>query len=385
MVVFNQLVWLLVLLDIAWALPDGLKESTLKEKYRIKKPIYSKAKDSKYRVSKKDLEIKTVTSSNVGPSYEIVQMAKHPLTVKEYMEKEEKVRANDAKDEKEKLCMAARKEMFPNFLTKLGLITRMIDDVNDFRIRLKRSRSRMNEEGEKDLSWDSKTISRRTGSASPTDDVGLSVEATEAIWKLKKKAKLQDAGLAAYKKPLSKRKTNKLGKAKRKHRFANRQKTQTDKTQVPSCYGYQYLYAVDAVDDNGFPDVEVFQEYFSDLTDDKLALQLTDIMNQCSEPILADKSTSSRCPEFRGHRAWESDLLESGSGFSIPKACPEACLIDSDCDIGEVCCSNDCGGHTCHRNKNYESKQRSLCQDADEIMKCVYNNIKKKVCPEQWQ
>ena len=132
--------------------------------------------------------------------------------------------------------MAARKEMFPNFLTKLGLITRMIDDVNDFRIRLKRSRSRMNEEGEKDLSWDSKTISRRTGSASPTDDVGLSVEATEAIWKLKKKAKLEDAGLAVYKKPLSKRKTNKLGKAKRKHRFANRQKTQTDKTQVVNVF-----------------------------------------------------------------------------------------------------------------------------------------------------
>ena len=125
--------------------------------------------------------------------------------------------------------MAARKEMFPNFLTKLGLITRMIDDVNDFRIRLKRSRSRMNEEGEKDLSWDSKAISRLTGSTSPTDDV-------EAIWKLKKKAKLEDAGLAVYKKPLSKRKTNKLGKAKRKHRFANRQKTQTDKTQVVSVF-----------------------------------------------------------------------------------------------------------------------------------------------------
>lgn len=135
--------------------------------------------------------------------------------------------------------MAARKEMFPNFLTKLGLITRMIDDVNDFRIRLKRSRSRMNEEGEKDLSWDSKAISRLTGSTSPTDDVGLSVEATEAIWKLKKKAKLEDAGLAVYKKPLSKRKTNKLGKAKRKHRFANRQKTQTDKTQVVSVFFFR--------------------------------------------------------------------------------------------------------------------------------------------------
>ena len=41
--------------------------------------------------------------------------------------------------------MAARDEMFPNFLTKLGLITKMIDDVTNFRIRLKRSRSRVHE------------------------------------------------------------------------------------------------------------------------------------------------------------------------------------------------------------------------------------------------
>ena len=129
--------------------------------------------------------------------------------------------------------MAVRKEMFPDFLTKLGIITRMIDDVSDFRIRLKRSRSRMNSEAnEAEAAGGDKTISRRTGSpSSSTDDVGLSVEATEAIWKLKKKAKLEDAGLAAYKKPLSKRKTNKLGKAKRKHRFTNRQKTQ-DKSEL---------------------------------------------------------------------------------------------------------------------------------------------------------
>ena len=47
--------------------------------------------------------------------------------------------------QKEKICMAARDEMFPNFLTKLGLITKMIDDVTNFRIRLKRSRSRVHE------------------------------------------------------------------------------------------------------------------------------------------------------------------------------------------------------------------------------------------------
>ena len=60
----------------------------------------------------------------------------------------------------------------------------------------------------------------------------------------------------------------------------------------PACYGYQYLYAVDAVDDHGSPDIEVFQEYFSDLSDDKLALQLSDIIHDCSEPILANTTYS---------------------------------------------------------------------------------------------
>ena len=46
-----------------------------------------------------------------------------------------------------------------------------------------------------------------------SDDVGLSVEATEAIWKMKKKGKLEDMRLTTYKKPilLYKSKTNKLG------------------------------------------------------------------------------------------------------------------------------------------------------------------------------
>ena len=62
----------------------------------------------------------------------------------------------------------------------------------------------------------------------------------------------------------------------------------------PICYGYQYLYAVDAIDDNGVPDIEVFQEYFSDLSDDKLALQLSDIIHDCSEPILAKNTSFSK-------------------------------------------------------------------------------------------
>ena len=60
----------------------------------------------------------------------------------------------------------------------------------------------------------------------------------------------------------------------------------------PTCFGYEYFSAVDALDDNGFPDIEIFQEYFSDLSDDKLAVQLTDIVTNCMTPIKVENSSS---------------------------------------------------------------------------------------------
>ena len=73
-----------------------------------------------------------------------------------------------------------------NFLTKLGIVTQMIDDITQFRIRMKRSRSRIHDQDQK-------------MKHSSTDE-GISVEATETIWKLKKKAKHED--LMNMKKPL---------------------------------------------------------------------------------------------------------------------------------------------------------------------------------------
>jgi len=224
---------------------------------------------------------------------------------------------------------------------------------------------------------------------SSADDVGLSVEATEAIWKMKKKGKLEDMQLSSYKKPilLYKSKNNKLSG---NHRYSTRRRSD-DKDKLPICYGYQYLYAVDAIDDNGVPDIEVFQEYFSDLSDDKLALQLSDIIHDCSEPILANRSFS--CPEVQSDHKWSSDVAFkwsedefSYSKSSFPKSCQEACLLDSDCNGGELCCTNSCGGHTCYRSKSgpirHSNKSQSVCQDADNILTCVYEKIKKRICAQ---
>ena len=49
---------------------------------------------------------------------------------------------------------------------------------------------------------------------------------------------------------------------------------------------------MDAVDDHGNPDIEVFQEYFSDLSDDKLALVLSDIITDCSKQAVTNGSLS---------------------------------------------------------------------------------------------
>ena len=53
--------------------------------------------------------------------------------------------------------------------------------------------------------------------------------------------------------------------------------------------------------------------------------------------------------------------------------------------LGELCCTNSCGGHTCYRSKsgpNSSKKSHSVCQDADNILKCVYDKIKKRVCAQ---
>jgi len=350
----------LAILAVACARPEENGSSSKKQKSKIeKKPIYPEKK----QFSSKSF----VKTAPITPESE---EAPAPISLEEYFNKQIVAKEPKSQNEKEKICMAARDEMFPNFLTKLGLITKMIDDVTNFRIRLKRSRSRVHETKQ----------DRRKKKTKGSDDVGLSVEATEAIWKMKKKGKLEDMRLTTYKKPilLYKSKTNKLGG---NVRYSTRRRSD-DKDKLPQCYGYQYLYAVDAIDDNGVPDIEVFQEYFSDLSDDKLALQLSDIIHDCSEPILANRSFS--CPELQKNHQWGSEV-DSLDKFSYPKSCQEACLIDSDCAEGELCCTNSCGGHTCYRSKsgpNSSQKSHSVCQDADNILKCVYDKIKKRVCAQ---
>merc|ERR1711988_25952 len=129
----------LVILAMTWARP-GENSSSKKQKSKIeKKPIFPA---KKLYTSKSEILPKSKGQHLKAPPEEI------PVTLEEYFKEQEKIAAKEPNNEREKICMAARDEMFPNFLTKLGLITKMIDDVTNFRIRLKRSRSRVHETSE---------------------------------------------------------------------------------------------------------------------------------------------------------------------------------------------------------------------------------------------
>lgn len=113
--------------------------------------------------------------------------------------------------------MSIKEDSAEDFLTKLGLITKMIDDVTQFRIRMKRSRSRLNTDtvdGQEEIVKGGHKMAKKEAAA----EDGLYVGAVEAMMKLKKKAKYDEL-LSHGKKPITyyKTKSNRVG-AKRMHK-----------------------------------------------------------------------------------------------------------------------------------------------------------------------
>ena len=60
--------------------------------------------------------------------------------------------------------------------------------------------------------------------------------------------------------------------------------------------------AVEALDGNGFPDMEIFQEYFSGLSDDALALELADSVSKCSVTAHVRNAASKFIFKSEAHR-----------------------------------------------------------------------------------
>merc|ERR1719228_454571 len=144
--------------------------------------------------------------------------------------------------------------------------------------------------------------------------------------------------------------------------------------QVPTCYGWRFLSALDALTPDNNPDVEVLSESLSDMLDMSTADSLVNIIETCGRKV---DRTPAMCPP-------PPAPLEDGSHGDNPYSaeyvvvpCLEQCMMDSDCGERQLCCRNSCGGHQCLSTRRQPDNP---CQVPDAFMQCLYNQIDSELC-----
>lgn len=137
--------------------------------------------------------------------------------------------------------------------------------------------------------------------------------------------------------------------------------------QVPLCYGWKYLKALDALLEDNTVDTEVLSQSVSDMLDMNFSKSVSYIIQQCGE-TLADNSPVNMCPPL--------PPLPSG-GKVESTSCPNQCLVDTECQYREMCCRASCGGYRC---LPVRAARSNSCQAGDQFMQCLYQMIDNQLC-----
>jgi len=129
--------------------------------------------------------------------------------------------------------------------------------------------------------------------------------------------------------------------------------------QVPVCYGWRYLSAINAITQDDSADIDTLSQSVSDMLDISFADTVANIIETCGEML--DKPTG-LCPPMEDPA--ENDTCES------------QCQVDSDCGYKELCCRQHCSNKCISvLGSNYNK-----CGLGDQYMQCVYNMIDTQLC-----
>merc|ERR1711973_1014887 len=111
--------------------------------------------------------------------------------------------------------------------------------------------------------------------------------------------------------------------------------------QVPQCYGWRYLSAINAITPDDSADVDTLSQSVSDMLDNPKGL----------------------CPPMEDPTGEED-------------SCESQCQLDSDCGYKELCCRQQCSNKCVSiLGSNYNK-----CGLGDQYMQCVYNMIDTQLC-----
>jgi len=276
------------------------------------------------------------------------------------------------KDEQFQLCRSVEEDDVKNTLLKFGLVTHLYDEVSKFRKAMKSLQ---------DLTPKSKK-KKKTGPAhiAKADKViiqqkgGAPVKVSQSNW-VGRSLGININPLSAYHFGYDEG-TNYIEGNKRRRKRDSYLRTMRGRKgtlkvpvgQVPLCYGWKYLKALDALVDDEHVDTNYLDQSVSDMLDMKFSQAVATIIEECGNALLGPNTNI--CPSLDFTKA------------DLKPACEDQCQPgeNSDCQFREICCKASCGGYRCLPIKTAKSNK---CEEADQYMQCLYMKIDTQLCSGQ--
>jgi len=302
-------------------------------------------------------------------------------------------------NEREQLCLSVSEDSVKESLLKLAMITHLIEDVGQFRQQIKALKdsipkshtSKKRNRGTNAPYNLERQMQRQKGGQkvklSQGNYVGRSLGGMSAPSLVRYQGEYMDGSnqitrqavahpVARWKREITSRSKREDGSYIKAMKRADRRKgTGKNFGQVPTCYGWRYLSALEALQPDSSPDTQVLEESLSDMGSVGFADSIIAIINTCGAKV-AKARMPPMCPPPPPPQLIYSGGNPGGSG-EVVSPCMEQCMINTDCGEGELCCRNSCGGFQCINPGVSKAKP---CQMADSFMQCLYDQTDSQLC-----
>jgi len=271
------------------------------------------------------------------------------------------------KDEQLQLCRSVEEDDVKNTLLKFGLVTHLYDEVSKFRKSMKTLQNltpkskKKKKSGQGNIAKADKEIIQQKG--------GNNVKLSQSNYVGRSLGLIPP--LSSYHFGYAEGSNYVDGHRRKKRDSYLRSKRGRKGTlkvpvgQVPLCYGWKYLKALDALIDDETVDTEYLDQSVSDMLDMKFAIAVSTIIEECGNALYDPNKNF--CPAMS-----EFDAVQEPT-------CEDQCQpgVEKDCQVREICCKHSCGSYRCIPMKIAKANK---CEEADQFMQCVYMKIDTQIC-----
>lgn len=290
------------------------------------------------------------------------------------------------KNEKDQLCQSLEEDNVKNSLLKFGLITHLIEDVNKFKKSMKTMSGNSQKIGFKQKPDKPVKARARTDKEMVKQKGGTKVKLQQSNY-VGRSLRLRSPLKVFYDDERTNFIEEQVERRKRDTKLTRGRKgtLKIPLGQVPKCYGWKYLKALDALMDDKTVDTDYLSQSMSEMLDMSFSSSVSQIFEDCEEALITEEPVCPALPYPEEEEEGEEEEADTRGGSKCPNKCtPGNLTVQSpDCAYGEICCKAVCGGFKCvkpgAKNKNEKFQK---CGLGDTFMQCVYQKIDTKICSD---